>query len=377
MKLTHLPSISLGLLLCLCVLQCTSVKRAAETRPASAPKLPDRYSEAVAAALQSGEKDELTTRFRVNVKVPVSGGHLKGISRLRVLPGGELLVLDAVGKQAGVYDRSGKYLNPVGGRGNKPGYYSTPSDVAVGGDGTIAVSDFQLHRVNIYTPDGKFQRSFIYTPQGFSAQRIVYSGKARSFFISGNRWQNDADGITLGALLIHKYTESGDFESSFLPFPEKFKALDLYASDTLAMDVDGDYLYAAFPFDYKVYRLASGGEPSTLIAQAPPSFAEPTSGLNLSGTDEDAESNARNWQLTWTPITSLIADGDTLLLQYQTFDPLRYTLDGWSLRSKKKLFSLKTSRKLMAKRGGDFYFLDNLETKDQPQYVLRARLVAS
>lgn len=177
MKLTYPVSITLGLVLGLCTLQCTSAKRVAETRPAPTPDLPDKYSQAVAVALRNAEKDELKTRFRVNGEVRIPGGGLKGISRLRVLPDGGLIILDAIGKQAGVYDRSGNYLNPIGARGNRPGYYSVPSDVAPAEDGTIAVSDFQLHRVNVYTADGNFQRSFIYTPQGFSAQSILYDGK--------------------------------------------------------------------------------------------------------------------------------------------------------------------------------------------------------
>lgn len=181
-------SVPLVLMLALLMLQCTGVKHTAETLPTTPPDLSDKYSRAVAGALRSADKDELTTRFRVNAQVPISGGNLKGISRLRVLPEGTLLIFDAVGKQAGIFDGSGKYLNPIGARGNRPGYYSTPSDVAVAGDGTVAVSDFQLHRVNIYTPDGKFQRSFIHTPQGFSAQRIVYNESTKSFFLAGNRW---------------------------------------------------------------------------------------------------------------------------------------------------------------------------------------------
>jgi hypothetical protein len=175
MKLTTSAYVSLLLVLISCLLQCTCAKHTAESIPATIPTPSDKYSLAVAGALQSADKDELTTRFRVDARVPISGGGLKGVSRLKVLPEGALLVFDAVGKQAGVFDRSGQYLNPIGGRGNRPGYYSTPSDVALAEDGAVAVSDFQLHRVNIYTPDGKFRRSFIHTPQGFSAQRIVYN----------------------------------------------------------------------------------------------------------------------------------------------------------------------------------------------------------
>src|SRR5687768_16947115 len=165
MKLSRPVSAALELLLGLCMLQCTSAKRVAETHLAPTPDLPDEYSQAVAVALRNAEKDELKTQFKVSGEVLIPGGRLKGFSRLRVLPDGGMLILDAIGKHAGVYDRSGNYLNPIGARGNRPGYYSTPSDVAPAEDGTIAVSDFQLHRVNVYTAHGDFRRSFIYTPQ--------------------------------------------------------------------------------------------------------------------------------------------------------------------------------------------------------------------
>src|SRR5687768_16341476 len=118
------------------MLQCTSAKRAAETGLAPTLDLPDEHSQAVAVALRYAEGDELKTRFRVSGEVLIPGGGLKGLSRLRVLPDGGMLILDAIGKQAGVYDRSGNYLNPIGARGNRPGYYSTPSDVAPAEDGT-------------------------------------------------------------------------------------------------------------------------------------------------------------------------------------------------------------------------------------------------
>jgi hypothetical protein len=44
------------------------------------------------------------------------------------------------------------------------------------------------------------------------------------FYLCGNRWQQDSAGQVAGAELIHKYSASGDFVASYLPFPEQAKA---------------------------------------------------------------------------------------------------------------------------------------------------------
>lgn len=52
MKLTCPVFVALGLLLGLCMLQCTGAKRAAGTRPAPTLDLPGKYSQAVSAGCE-------------------------------------------------------------------------------------------------------------------------------------------------------------------------------------------------------------------------------------------------------------------------------------------------------------------------------------
>jgi len=68
--------------------------------------------------------------------------------------------------------------------------------------------------------------------------------------------------------------------------------------------------------------------------------------------------------------------GDKVLVEYQTFDKLRYTVDVWSRSSKTIIKSVKTNRLMLTRSDdGHVYFLNNLENKAQNKYeILRTRL---
>ena len=60
-----------------------------------------------------------------------------------------------------VYDgNSGKLLSEIGKRGDKPGEFNLPRDVAVAADGTLYIVDGGNFRVQKFTSDGKFISEF-------------------------------------------------------------------------------------------------------------------------------------------------------------------------------------------------------------------------
>lgn len=380
-------SACLVLLLGLLTSQCTFRKSAAQAHDQSGPPdapvavaADDAFANALRRAQRSAQSDGLSRAFKVESKISIAGGDVTDLSQFRANADGGFSVVDYDRKKVGMYDRAGAFVRPVGGSGNQPGSHVWPSDAVAAGDGATAVSDFQGHRVNVFGGDGKFLSSFIYTPQNFSAQRVLFDDTTRSFYLYGNRWQMTPNGQLDGAILLHKYSPEGKFIGSYLPFPEEAKALDLYNYDTPALDIDRGEVFVALPFDYKVYRLSPEGELSTFLTGKETAFKGPTETLeSKKRSPEEAYRYVQNWRLKWTPITNLIIEKDKLLVQYQTFNPLRYTVDVWSRTTKKKLMSFDTNHIILTQDSdGYVYFLDNLEAKGQERYdVIRAKFKLS
>lgn len=387
MRLKHLTSACLILPLSLLVSQCTFRKSAAQSQGQSGPPdtaaavaTDDEFAAALRRAQQSAQSDGLGRAFEVESKISIAGGDLTNLSQLRANADGSFSVVDYDRKKVGVYDRAGAFVRPVGDSGNQPGAHVWPSDAVAASDGATAVSDFQGHRVNVFGADGKFLSSFIYTPQNFSAQRVIFDDTTRSFYLYGNRWQMSPNGQLEGATLLHKYSPEGKFAGSYLPFPEEAKALDLYNYDAPSLDIDRGEVFVTLPFDYKVYRLTPEGDLSTFLTGKETAFKGPTEALeSKKRPPEEAYRYVQNWRLKWTPITNLVVEKDKLLVQYQTFNPLRYTVDIWSRATKKKLMSFDTNHIILTQDSeGHVYFLDNLEAKGQQRYdVIRAKLKLS
>lgn len=333
------------------------------------------YSLSLEEAKKNASKDELETIFNVKSRLSLSGQEIKSLSGLRVTQDGSILLLDNERRVAEAYTAAGAYMSPIGGSGNSPGNQVWPSDVIETRDNSIAVSDFQGHRVNMFSKDGQLKSSFVYTPQNFSAQRMIYDDINNWFFLFGNRWQTGSDGEISGADLLHKYSPDGQFVASYFPFPEKAKSLDLYTFNSPAMDIHDGVVYIALPFDYTVYRLDSTGNISALFKGENTSFKEPTTKLDTSKVaPQDSYRYVQDWRTSWTPILALVRVNDHLLVEYQTFDNLRYRIDVWSLATGKITKSIRTNH-LMLTRGRDehIYFLDNLENRGQAQYgILKA-----
>jgi len=335
-----------------------------------------QYRGALKTAIDNAAKDELGRTLNSAERITLSGSDIQSLSRLRIAENGSLLLLDFDRAVAELYDGSGRFVRSIGSKGSSPGNYEWPSGIAQRKDGSIAICDFRVHRVNLYSAEGGFLRSFIYSPQVFSAQQMVYDSQADSFYLYGNRWQNDPSGKAVGADLIHKYSAAGEFLGSQLPFPDQGKPLNLYAYDDPAIDIASGSLYVALPFGYTVYRLTADKRASPFIADTPRAFRPPSTEMSaMKKSDLDPSELVQEWLLTWTPINALLISQDRLFLQYQTFSPLRYTIDTWSLTSGKRLATRHTNHEMMARdQEGYIYFLDNVETRGQQKYeLLRAK----
>lgn len=90
---------------------------------------------------------------------------------------GNLYVLGSFASQVFKFDRNGKFVDSIGGRGNEPGQFSAVNAIAVDPQGRIYVSDNK--GVQVFSPDGRYL-------DVFDIPKSVASGMA--FDDEGNLW---------------------------------------------------------------------------------------------------------------------------------------------------------------------------------------------
>lgn len=72
-----------------------------------------------------------------------------------------LYVLDRQASRIMVYDRTGRFIRQIGKPGEGPGELMVPVQLAIGGDGTVVVSDMGRPGYSLFRPDGTFLRNVV------------------------------------------------------------------------------------------------------------------------------------------------------------------------------------------------------------------------
>ena len=79
-----------------------------------------------------------------------------------------LYILDGTGIRQ--YDRQGRFVRQIGGRGQGPGEYGSIQGIEVLPDGRLAIWDIGHRRIIVYSAEGADPESWFY---GISAARVV------------------------------------------------------------------------------------------------------------------------------------------------------------------------------------------------------------
>jgi hypothetical protein len=224
-------------------ISCSSSRVPVEASKTQAETVFEKYSSTVATAEKLADKDEFDKLFRAEKTITLKGEDIKNLNQFRVGRDGGIYVCDYDRKSVMLFDSSGSHKKILGKPGNAPGSHVFPTSVVEAKESALAITDFQGHRVNVFSNDGSFASSFIYTPQKFSAQNIVFNETNDSYYLFGNRWQENESGDVTGADLIHKYSSKGKYLASYLQFPDEFKTLNLYNYSFPAVDSDGGTIY--------------------------------------------------------------------------------------------------------------------------------------
>jgi len=72
---------------------------------------------------------------------------------------GSIFISDGyINSRVAKYDKHGRWIKQWGDRGNKPGEFNTPHSIAADAKGNIYVADRGNRRIQVFDPDGKFER---------------------------------------------------------------------------------------------------------------------------------------------------------------------------------------------------------------------------
>ncbi len=92
----------------------------------------------------------------------VGDGNLVAPSNIAVSPkNGNVYVLEVPDQRVTVFDKDGKFVGRLGGRGAGPGRLLLPAGIAVDGEGNVYVGDRNLERLQSFDPNGAYQATYV------------------------------------------------------------------------------------------------------------------------------------------------------------------------------------------------------------------------
>jgi hypothetical protein len=103
--------------------------------------------------------DEAAAWTRVNPPRPAVNGQFRQPTDVTWDPQGNIFISDGyINSRVAKYDKTGHWVKQWGDRGTKPGEFNTPHSIAADAKGNIYVADRGNRRIQVFDPDGTFQR---------------------------------------------------------------------------------------------------------------------------------------------------------------------------------------------------------------------------
>ncbi len=103
--------------------------------------------------------DEAGPWTRVNPPRPAVDGQFRQPTDVTWDTQGNIFISDGyINSRVAKYDRNGRWVKQWGDRGNKQGEFNTPHSIAADNKGNIYVADRGNRRIQVFDPDGNFQR---------------------------------------------------------------------------------------------------------------------------------------------------------------------------------------------------------------------------
>ncbi len=103
--------------------------------------------------------DEAGPWTRVNPPRPAVNGQFRQPTDVTWDAQGDIFISDGyINSRIAKYDKNGRWVKQWGDRGTKPGEFNTPHSIAADAKGNIYVADRGNRRIQVFDPDGTFQR---------------------------------------------------------------------------------------------------------------------------------------------------------------------------------------------------------------------------
>jgi DNA-binding beta-propeller fold protein YncE len=103
--------------------------------------------------------DEAAPWTRVNPPRAALDGQFRQPTDVAWDTQGNIFISDGyINSRVAKYDKNGRWVKQWGDRGSKPGEFNTPHSIAADAKGNIYVADRGNRRIQVFDPDGKFER---------------------------------------------------------------------------------------------------------------------------------------------------------------------------------------------------------------------------
>jgi len=167
----------------------------------------------------AGDNDLPTIRLDAEPVVDV--GLVEGPEELRffrvtdakLVENDELLVVNAGTQEVRIFNRAGAYLRSFGREGEGPGEFRVPTRAFVWGSDSVAVWDYRLRRMSVFTLDGAFVRHVRPELQAVNPD-IVGVFDDGSFLVTDHRMEIPTSGFADADLTFVRYSPNGSFLDS-------------------------------------------------------------------------------------------------------------------------------------------------------------------
>lgn len=148
----------------------------------------------------------------------------------------------------------GRFVRTLGRRGQGPGEYSTPVSVAVNSRGELLIYDYLRNQIIVYGADYCYKRSIAVKPR---IQYFIHLDRNNEIFLYsgavGPRQREVFD-------TVHRLDESGSEVLSFAPLPEDVLGLDFSAvADGMTISED-ERIYEMNPLYYQIRKYTTDGK---------------------------------------------------------------------------------------------------------------------
>jgi outer membrane protein assembly factor BamB len=95
----------------------------------------------------------------VQKPLPAEDGRFRQVTDVAFGPQGEIYISDGyINSRVAKADRNGTWLKSWGDRGDKPGQFNTPHNIAADAQGNVYVADRFNRRIQVFDPDGNLKR---------------------------------------------------------------------------------------------------------------------------------------------------------------------------------------------------------------------------